>query len=407
MATEILMPKLGLTMTEGLIDSWLVKEGDQVTAGQVILEISSEKLTNGVEAPADGVILKILHKEGETIPCKQPVGYIGAQGEAVPGLEGQEQQAPAEEEKQEQVSAPIENVQIERKAGERIFITPLARKIAKEKGYDIALINGTGGNGRITRRDVENYVPTVSKVEEPKVEVAYAAKANYGAGLTGMRQTIAKRMMESLQGSAQVTIHRKADLTPLLRFRKDMKSKVNSPLENGEIGITTLLTKAVTKALKDHPNMNAWYGGVSYEEQQEIHIGIATALSDGLVVPVVRNADKLSLSELGKTIKQQASDARKGTLNPSLYSGSTFSITNLGGPGVEYFTPILNTPEVGILGVGATQKQLAFNEEGEVVEKSYMPLSLTFDHTVIDGLPAAEFLATLIEYLEDPYGLVF
>ena len=186
-----------------------------------------------------------------------------------------------------------------------------------------------------------------------------------------------------------------------------MKDKVASPLENGEISITTLLTKAVAKALKDHPQLNAWYFNGQYQEVEDIHIGIATALSDGLVVPVIRHVDKLTLADLGLAIKTEANQARKGTLDPALYSGSTFSITNLGGAGIEYFTPILNTPEVAILGVGALQTSLALDSQGQVYEQKFLPLSLTFDHQVVDGQPAAEFLDSLADKLESPYDLVF
>ena len=279
----------------------------------------------------------------------------------------------------------------------------MARKIATEKGYDISLIKGTGGNGRITRRDVESYQPSLvaDKVVEPLTQAMTTGQ--YGEGLEGMRKIIAERMMNS----PQVTLHRKADLTELLKFRKELKAKVHTPLENGELGITTLLTKAVTKALRDFPALNAWYGGGIHQIHERIHIGMATALDDGLVVPVIQDADRMTLADLGQSIKTLANQARKGTLASDLYSGSTFSITNLGGPGVEYFTPILNSPEVAILGVGATQQALAFNEEGEVVQKDYLPLSLSFDHQVIDGLPAAEFLARVVSYLEDPYLLIF
>ena len=279
--------------------------------------------------------------------------------------------------------------------------------MAAEKGYDISLIKGTGGNGRITRRDVEAYQPSLvaDKVVEPLPQAMTSGQ--YGEGLEGMRKIIAERMMNSLHSSAQVTLHRKADLTELLKFRKELKAKVHTPLENGELGITTLLTKAVTKALRDFPALNAWYGGGIHKIHERIHIGMATALDDGLVVPVIQDADRMTLADLGQSIKTLANQARKGTLPSDLYSGSTFSITNLGGAGVEYFTPILNSPEVAILGVGATQQALAFNEEGEVVQKDYLPLSLSFDHQVIDGLPAAEFLARVVSYLEDPYLLIF
>ena len=350
-----------------------------------------------------------MHDEGATVKCKEVVGWVGQEGENV-GT----QEAPAQEEAPTEVakdstppSPKSTTAPIARTSGERIFITPVARKMAAEKGYDISLIKGTGGNGRITRRDVEAYQPSlvVDKVVEPLPQDMTSGQ--YGEGLQGMRKIIAERMMNSLHSSAQVTLHRKADLTELLKFRKELKAKVHTPLENGELGITTLLTKAVTKALRDFPALNAWYGGGIHQIQERIHIGMATALDDGLVVPVIRDADRMTLADLGQSIKTLANQARKGTLPSDLYSGSTFSITNLGGPGVEYFTPILNFPEVAILGVGAIQQALAFNEEGEVVQKDYLPLSLSFDHQVIDGLPAAEFLAQVISYLEDPYLLIF
>ena len=419
MATEIVMPKLGLTMTEGLINNWLVKEGDTVAAGQPVLEISSEKLTSDVEAPSAGVILKIISQAGDTVPCKKVIAWIGEAGESIPGMETEGASANQSESEQgaadagvglaEKTAAASSNSAGNSEHG-RIFITPLARKIAKEKGYDISLISGTGGNGRITRRDVENYKPEALPNQTPESSSAvlqHAGQVDYGAGLIGMRKTIAERMMNSLQTSAQVTLQRKVDISRLIAFRQDMKDKVDSPLENGEISITTLLTKAVAKSLKDHPQLNAWYFNGQYQEVEDIHIGIATALSDGLVVPVIRHVDKLTLADLGLAIKTEANQARKGTLDPDLYSGSTFSITNLGGAGIEYFTPILNTPEVAILGVGALQTTLALDSQGQVYEQKFLPLSLTFDHQVVDGQPAAEFLASLADKLESPYDLVF
>ncbi|KXT77347.1 Dihydrolipoamide acetyltransferase component (E2) of acetoin dehydrogenase complex [Streptococcus sp. DD11] len=414
MATEIVMPKLGLTMTEGLINDWLVKEGDTVAAGQPVLEISSEKLTSEVEAPSAGVILKIISQSGETVPCKQVIAWIGEAGESLPGAEaavqeGQSEDSTAAAALPEKNSEESPKTAAARELGGRIFITPLARKMAKEKGYDISLIAGSGGNGRITRRDVENYQPQAVPASQATAVSAAEVQtaADYGAGLTGMRKTIAERMMASLQTSAQVTLHRKADISRLMVFRQDMKAQVSSPLENGEISITTLLTKAAAKALKEHPQLNAWYFNGHYQELEEVHIGIATALSDGLVVPVIRQVDKLTLSDLGAAIKNETQQARKGRLDPALYTGSTFSITNLGAADIEYFTPILNTPEVAILGVGALQKTLALDAEGQICEKHFLPLSLTFDHQVVDGQPAAEFLAGLADKLENPYDLLF
>ncbi|MFI3886840.1 dihydrolipoamide acetyltransferase family protein [Streptococcus parauberis] len=414
MAKEVVMPKLGLTMTEGVINNWLVKEGDTVSAGQTILEISSEKLTSDVESPESGTVLKILYKEGDTVKCKEAIALIGQEGEEVSAQSSSEvSEKEQDQEKnqtntletatQNQIKATTESVSDDK----RIFITPLAKKIAKEKGYRIEEILGTGGNGRITRRDVDNFKPSEEVSQMPVLEDSVPNHSSMGAGLEGMRKTIAKRMMTSLQNAAQLSLHRKADITALLAFREEIKGRLKMPLENGELGITTLLTKAVTKSLREHPNINVWYAKGQLISNEEIHIGMATSLDDGLVVPVIKNADKMTLSELGQSIKDLSNQARKGTLPSDLYSGSTFSITNLGSAGIEYFTPILNSPEVAILGVGQTQKQLDLDEEGQLMQKSYLPLSLTFDHQVVDGAPAAEFLATIIDYLEDPYQLLF
>lgn len=212
--------------------------------------------------------------------------------------------------------------------------------------------------------------------------------------------------MRSVHTTARVTNQRKVDVTQLMAFRKEIAGKVNEPLTNGELSINTLLAKAVILALKETPEMNAWYYDGEYVQMEEVHLGIATALEEGLVVPVVRDAHQMALSQLGPAIRKVASDARQGTLDGGLYSGSTFSITNLGGYEIEYFTPIINTPEVGILGVGALQKELELDDDGGVVQKLKLPLSLSYDHQIIDGAPAAEFLSKIAAYLQDPYRLL-
>ena len=410
MATKIVMPKLGLTMTEGQIDQWLVKKGDTVSSGESIVEISSEKLTGTVEAPSSGIILDIVHEVGETVPCKQVIAWLGNQGDEVTQTESRTDNSNLKTAEESISKAGVEATEISAPLHQKgkIFITPLARKIAKERNLDYSVIKGTGGNGRITRRDVENYVPVVetSQVIE-KAPAHTPSDAHYGDGLTGMRKIIATRMMNSLNQSAQVTLHRKANITQLIAFRNEVKTNTKWPLDSGEISLTTLVTKAVAKALSRHPEVNAWYGAGQYQLVDQINIGIATALSDGLVVPVIKNVDSLSLSYLGASIREVTAAARKGILEASVYTGSTFTITNLGGQGIEYFTPILNSPEVAILGVGALQTSYSLGQEHQITENKELPLSLTFDHQVLDGLPAAEFLATVIQILEDPYQLIF
>lgn len=408
MATEIVMPKLGLTMKEGTVDKWLVKEGDYVNEGDPLVDISSEKLTNEVEAPISGTVLKLVVKEGDVIPSQAVMAYIGEEGETIDSAEETEEiEAKVEQtkEKSAKKEKPSKEQTKEGKSGDRVFITPVARKMAEEKGIDINDLNGTGGNGRITRLDVERYVPSEKEAKEEQVVSVGASDQEYGKGLEGMRKTIASRMMRSVQTTAQVTNQRKVDITKLMKFREEIKEKVDQPFNHGELSINTLLAKAVIMALKDKPEMNAWYYDDQHIKVDEIHIGIATAIDDGLVVPVVKDAHQMSLSQLGPAIRKVTSEAKSGSLDGSLYSGSTFSITNLGSLEIEYFTPIINTPEVAILGVGALQKELEL-EDGKVSETLKLPLSLTYDHQIIDGAPAAEFLIKLAEYLQNPYKLI-
>ena len=402
MATEILMPKLGLTMTEGTVIHWFVNEGDEVQVGDPVAEIGSEKLTGEVVAPEAGTLIKIIAEVGAVVPSKEPMAYIGKPGENIESF-SQSASPPVQkvEPKAEEPIEPVKTGLEQKDSGERIFITPIARKIAKERDITIRDVNGTGGNGRITRLDILRYAP----VEKPAVSTQSVSTVAYGAGLDGMRKTIAERMMRSVQTTAHVTNQRKVDITELMKFRKEIKEKINDPLTKGELSINTLLTKAVVLALKNTPNMNAWYYNGEYSRVDEVHIGMATALEDGLVVPVIKDAHLMSLSQLGFAIKNVVKEARQGSLDGSLYSGSTFTITNLGSYDIEYFTPILNTPEVGILGVGAIQKELVL-EDGEVVEKFKLPLSLSYDHQIIDGVPAAEFLSDIGNYLQEPYRLL-
>lgn len=395
MATAILMPKLGLTMTEGTVDAWYKQAGDSVEKGEVIATISSEKLTHDVEAPEAGVLQIVTAEEQEQV-CKEPIGYVGAAGEEVASTAAPEATTVSNE---ATVEAPIEVKAPIRQQGARIFITPIARKIAAERGYDYTQIPGTGGNGRITRRDVESYVP-VAEASPVK------AVSNAGEGLTGMRKVIAKRMHASLHDTAQVTLHRKANMSALMKFREKMKKKLGDE-GKASLGINVLLTRAVVLALKDHPEMNAAYANGEHTTHEAIHIGMAVAVDAGLIVPVMRDATNQSLSQLADSLQNVATGARNNTLSSDLLSGSTFTISNLGHAGVEYFTPILNTPEVGILGVGALSTKLAFNKKGKVKEQQELPLSLTFDHQVVDGAPAGEFLQTICQYLENPYQLVF
>lgn len=401
MATEIVMPTLGLTMTSGTVNDLYVKEGDTVSKGDVVASISSEKLTSDVESPVDGVVLKVIAHEGDDIPIKQPLMIVGAPGDAIEtSQQPEEAQVKADKQVEETKPTPVAEVKPVHNANERIFITPLARKMAQKLNYDITKISGSGGNGRITRRDVERYQPQVD-VAQPVQAVSQA-----GAGLKGMRKTIAQRMHGSLQSTAQLTLQRKADVTDLMAFRSTVAENLKQPLDKRALSVNTLVTRAVILALQDTPEMNAWYQNGTYTQIPEVHIGMAVAVDDGLIVPVIRDADQMTLTRLGAAIADVADQARRATLPSNLYSGSTFTITNLGGSGIEFFTPILNTPEIGILGVGTITKELSLDADGQIIQRQKIGLSLTFDHQIIDGTPGAEFLAKIVAYLEDPYRLV-
>lgn len=399
MAETILMPKLGLTMTEGTVDIWYKKEGDPVKKGEALCEISSEKLSQDVEAETDGVLLKILVPVGKEVSCKDPIGFVGQPGEALPSSVAEPEKV---EQKTEEVAttsaSPTKVTKVTEKTG-RVFISPLAKKIAEEKGIDYTEIVGTGGNGRITRKDVEAY-------KAPAKETAMTQQVPTGEGLTGMRKAIAKNMMNSIHSSAQLSLHRKIDVTELMVFRKELKAKLGDSVSSSVFSLNIFLVKALAQALREVPLMNAHYDGQTYMKNEEINIGIAVALDEGLIVPVIKGAEKRSLSNLAKEFGRVTTAAKDGSLSGDDLSGGTFSMTNLGSEGIEYFTPILNAPEVGILGVGALSSRLVLGEDSELLEKKELPLSLTFDHQVVDGAPAAQFMKHLANYLEHPYLLM-
>lgn len=405
MAESVLMPKLGLTMTEGTVNNWYKNEGDTVKKGEAVCEISSEKLSQDVEAHSDGVLLKILVPAGGEVACKEPIGVIGQLGE---NIEGAQKEAPVESKASiPQVNtekAVVKNSEPAQPAKKRINISPLAKKMAAEKGIDLTKVTGTGGNGRITKQDIENYR---EPVQEATPEMASdPVQIASGAGLSGMRKIIAKNMMNSMHSTAQVTLQRKINITELMALRKEMRTKIGDLVSSGTFSLNIYLVRAIALALKEVPEMNAHYDGREYARKASINIGIAVALEEGLIVPVIKNADQLSLSQLTKEFGRVTTAAKTGGLAADDMAEGTFSLTNMGGDGIEYFTPILNTPEVGILGVGALSSRITFDESGVITEVKELPLSLTFDHQVIDGAPAAVFLKELANFLEHPYLLM-
>lgn len=296
---------------------------------------------------------------------------------------------------------------------ERIFISPLARNMAKDKDLDITRIKGTGGNDRITKLDIQRVDSEGYDYEgeaDTSNENASSTPQNFdvssiGEGLNPMRQRIAQNMRQSLNNTAQLTLHRKVNADRLLDFKARLSEELKDADQDVKLTVTALLAKAVVLALKEYGAMNARYENGELTEYDDVHLGIATSLEDGLMVPVIDNADTKSIGTLAKEIKTSAEAVREGNTGDVQLSGATFTITNMGASGIEYFTPILNLGETGILGVGALAKELVL-EGDQVKQVSRIPLSLTFDHQILDGAGAADFLKVLAKYIENPYLLM-
>mgnify|MGYP001941897079 FL=1 len=426
MSENIIMPKLGMTMKEGTVEEWFKSEGDTVEEGESIVTISSEKLTNDVEAPTSGTLLKIKVQAGEDAKVKAVLGIIGEEGEDLgsddddSGETNQEnkdndttsenQQASSNEEQSDKKDTEKEAKPEQR---ERIFISPLARSMAKDKDLDITRIKGTGGNDRITKLDIQrvdsegyDYEGEAGTSNESASSTAQNVDvSSIGEGLNPMRQRIAQNMRQSLNNTAQLTLHRKVNADRLLDFKARLSEELKDADQDVKLTVTALLAKAVVLALKEYGAMNARYENGELTEYEDVHLGIATSLEDGLMVPVIDNADTKSIGTLAKEIKTSAEAVREGNTSDVQLSGATFTITNMGASGIEYFTPILNLGETGILGVGALAKELVL--EGDNVKQiSRIPLSLTFDHQILDGAGAADFLKVLAKYIENPYLLM-
>lgn len=426
MSENIIMPKLGMTMKEGTVEEWFKSEGDTVEEGESIVTISSEKLTNDVEAPTSGTLLKIKVQAGEDAKVKAVLGIIGEEGEDVGSDDddseettqenkdndttSEDQQASSNEEQSDKKDTENEAKPEQR---DRIFISPLARNMAEDKELDITRIKGTGGNDRITKLDIQrvdsegyDYEGEAGTSNESASSTAQNVDvSSIGEGLNPMRQRIAQNMRQSLNNTAQLTLHRKVNADRLLDFKARLSEELKDADQDVKLTVTALLAKAVVLALKEYGAMNARYENGELTEYEDVHLGIATSLEDGLMVPVIDSADTKSIGTLAKEIKTSAEAVREGNTSDVQLSGATFTITNMGASGIEYFTPILNLGETGILGVGALAKELVL--EGDNVKQiSRIPLSLTFDHQILDGAGAADFLKVLAKYIENPYLLM-
>lgn len=400
MATDVLMPKLGLTMKEGTIVNWMKSEGDPVEKGDELVEILTEKITNVVEAPASGVLKVILAGPGDTVDVARPIGIIAAPDEEVVVPE-----TPAPAAPEEVPAAGAEKGVAAREPrpaeGKKVKASPAAKKLAQEKGVDLARVHGTGPGGRVTRDDVAQAAE--AGVAPPPTEAEETRPARREP-LAGMRKVIAQRMAQSFNNAALVTVDMEVDMTRAIALRQSL-NQVAPDRFGGKVSFTDILILVAARVLPDHPSMNAWLEGEELVYHQAVHMGVAVALEEGLIVPVVRNAHSLGLGEISRQVRDLAERARSGQLQPDEYQGSTFTITNLGMFGSDSFTPIVNPPEAGILGVNRIVPKPVVVDD-QVVVRPMMTLSLTFDHRIIDGAQAAQFLQQVKSLLEQPETLL-
>jgi len=378
---EIKMPRFGLTMESGFIEKWFKKEGEKVEEGEPLLEASSEKITNDVDSPASGIILKIMGKEKEEIRVGTVIAIIGEEGEIIEENKEKEEPKGIIETKEKEEITSIKVAPPER--GGRIKVSPLAKKIAREKNIDLFQIKGTGPDGRIEKKDVLAYLSSVS---EKKVEFKIEK-------LSGLRRTIAERLSKSFHTAVTLTNTTEVDFT---EFKKLMK-------EN-KVSITSGLVFVLSRVLKELSKFNAHFDSDKKELIifEDINIGIAVDTEKGLMVPVIRNTDKSSLKTINDQIKKLAGEARNGTISEDDIKGSTFTLTNLGMMRTEIFTPVINPPEVAILGIGRIIKKPAIVDEDKISIRELAYLSLSYDHRIIDGADAAKFLEKLAKLIENP-----
>ncbi len=416
MAEVVYMPKLSDTMVEGVVAGWNKKVGDAVKEGEILAEIETDKATMEFESFYDGVLLYIGVETGKAAPVNSILAIIGQAGEDVSALlvtagapAVAETEAPvAEEVKVAPVveSKPIPAPVAENKpavtasisnANGRVFASPLAKKLAEEKGVDINQVAGTGESGRIVKRDVDHYVPYVPAVGGGQVVAVQSGVESYtDVPNSQMRKAIAKTLTASKFSAPHFYLKMEVDMDNAIAAREAINAKSGS-----KVSFNDMIIKAVAASLRKHPKVNADWIGEAIRYNNHIHVGVAVAVEEGLVVPVVKFADTKGIAQLGSEIKDLASRARDKKIKPEEMQGGTFAVSNLGMYGIEDFTSIINPPNGCILSVGQI-KQTPVVKNGEIVPGNVLKLSLSCDHRVVDGAIGSEFLQTLKNLLENP-----
>lgn len=414
MAEIVRMPKLSDTMTEGVVSKWHKKIGDKVKSGDLLADIETDKATMEFESFSDGVLLHQGVPEGGTAPVDSVLAILGKEGEDISALLAEAgSAAPAaepkksedkKEEAQPAEPAPAAEEKAESAGGSsdgRVFASPLAKSMAKDKGVDLSTVKGTGEGGRIVKRDIENYTPAAASKPAGKALPVVSGEESYEeVPLSQMRKTIARRLAESKFSAPHFYLTMDLDMDNAIAARKSIN-------EFGEtkISFNDLVIKAVAVALKKHPKVNSSWLGDKIRYNHHVHIGVAVAVEDGLVVPVVKFADTKSLAHINEEVKTLAAKSRDKKIQPAEMEGNTFTISNLGMYGIESFTAIINPPSSCILAVGAIRQEPVV-KNGQIVPGNRMKVTLSCDHRSVDGATGSEFLLTFKQLVENPILMV-
>ena len=417
----ITMPRLSDTMTDGTVASWLKKEGDSVEEGDILAEIETDKATMEFECFYEGTILYIGVQEGETAPVDSLLTIIGPAGTNVSAIiaggvaigatssvaNSTETEIEKKEDKVEATKAPDVHTTINNSGG-RIFASPLAKKIAADKGINIANVTGSGENGRIIKKDVENYTPAAQTTEAAAPLAATAVVSFNTEGEekseeiknSQMRKAIAKSLGSSKFSAPDFSLNIEVNMDSAMASRKTINS-----IPDTKVSFNDMVVKACAMALQKHPQVNTSWTDNNTIYHNHIHVGVAVAVDDGLLVPVVKHTNQMSLTQIGATVRDLAGKARNKKISPAEMQGSTFTVSNLGMFGIENFTSIINQPNSAILSVGAiVEKPVVKN--GQIIVGNTMKLTLTCDHRTVDGAVGAQFLQTLKTFIENPVTML-
>ena len=429
---EIQMPKLSDTMTEGTLVSWKKKVGDRVSSGEVLAEIETDKATMEWESTEEGILQKIYVEEGGKVNVGDRIAFIGEEGEAAPDAEREdaeaegaggeepkaetEKPAPAQAKHPEtappQQKAPAKKAPAkkpepaveEKPEGDRIKVSPLARKIAVEKNIDLATIKGTGPGGRIVEKDLETARPRAAapaaagKAGAPAPVIPAGESARIS--LTGMRKIIAERLGQSLGPIPHFYLNIEINADPLIRVRAELKSAAEE--DEANLTVNDFILKAAVAAAMREPKVNASFDGDAIVQYGDINLGVAVALDEGLVTPVVRQAQNKSLREISAAVKDLAHRARHKRMKPEEFQGGTLTVSNLGSYGIDYFSAVINPPQAIILSIGAIVRQPVLSETGAIIPGHRMKIGMSCDHRVVDGAIGANYLKALRQLLENP-----